>query len=58
LRLAVQLDQLLHHSDNPQTRDRVRDFDPEYLAIAFVDEIESPEGSPAVERISHEVQMT
>jgi len=52
----VQLDQLLHHSDHPQTRDRVRHFDPEHLAIAFVDQIESPEGSSAVKRISHEVQ--
>jgi hypothetical protein len=36
--------------------DRVRHFDPEHLAIAFVDEIECPERSPAVERIRHEVQ--
>jgi len=55
-RLTVQLDELLHHTDHPQTRDRVRHFDPEHLAIAFVDEIECPERSPAVERIRDEVQ--
>jgi len=54
--LAVQLDQLFHHSDHARTWDRVCDFDPKHSAIAFVSQIESPESSASVKRIGHEVQ--
>lgn len=56
MRLPVDLDQLLQHSDHPQTRDGVRHLDPKHLAITLIDHIERPVGSPAVERVRHEVQ--
>jgi hypothetical protein len=31
-------------------------LDPEYLAVALIDEVERAEGSPAVERVRHEVE--
>ena len=46
--LPCSSNQLLHHPENPQTRDRVHDLDTDELAIAFVDQIERLQGSAAL----------
>lgn len=45
LGLAIQFGQLLHHADHAQARNRVRHFDAEHFAIAFVDDVEGAEGA-------------
>jgi hypothetical protein len=55
-RPAVDLDQRFYHAHDTRARDRSADLDREPLPISFVEHVERPEATTAVERVVHDVE--